>query len=302
MPSPRRVSRSLVVALAALGAGAVLAACSSSGSTAGSGSIGSGGSTSSSGSTPGGGSTTGKASSPAAGASTPAPSTAAAGSAAAGASGLAYRLHRAVAGLTSDHLVFATTSAGQTIAGTADQKLSGGVTVAYRLTESLPQGGSLTLIKAGGHTYAKLPNGSSDGKPYVLLSTTSSDAQVRSLAQGLQSTDSAQSLQTTGVFISSARSVRDVGPATVGGVRATRYAIVIDPSKLPASFPDKAAIVSSGLTAIPLDLYVDGSDRPVRTVEHLTVGGRTVSSTTVLSRFDAPVSITAPPAGQVSTR
>ncbi len=290
MPSPRRVSRSLGVAVATLGAGAVLAACSSSGSTAGSGSVGSTGST------------PGRASSAATSASTPAQPAPAGSSAAAGASGLAYRLHRAVAGLTSDHLVFTTTSAGQTVAGTADQKLSGGQTTAYRLIESLPQGGSLTLIKAGGHTYAKLPNGSSDGKPYVLLSTTSSDPQVRNLAQGLQSTDAAQSLQTTGVFISSARSVRDVGPATVGGVRATRYAIVIDPSRLPAGFPDKAAIVSSGLTAIPLDLYIDGSDRPVRTVEHLTVGGRTVSSTTVLSRFNAPVSITAPPASQVSTR
>ena len=53
-------------------------------------------------------------------------SSSAGGSAASGASGLAYRLHRAATGLTSDHLVFTTSVGGQTIRGTGDQSCTCG--------------------------------------------------------------------------------------------------------------------------------------------------------------------------------
>lgn len=272
MPAHPHVPRPVGLAVAATVAFA-LASCSSS-ATTGAGSVGTASGT----------------------------SNAAGGNAPAGASGLAYRLHRAVNGITSNHLTLAITTGGRTIHGSGDQRLSHGQTLAYTLTESLPQGGSLTIVKVGARTYAKLPTTANTAKPYVLVSPTSSDAQIRALAQSLQSSTTAAPLETTGVFVSSARSLRDLGRVTVNGVRTTRYAIVIDPSKLPADFPQKATIVSSGTTSIPLDLYVDSQDRPVRVVEHVTVGATTVDSTFSQSNFNAPVTITAPPASEVSTR
>jgi hypothetical protein len=46
---------------------------------------------------------------------------------------------------------------------------------------------------------------------------------------------------------------------------------------------------------------VDGKGRPVKVTENLTVQGQTVDTTVTIGDFDAPVTITAPPADQVAT-
>jgi LppX_LprAFG lipoprotein len=263
--------------LLALPSAIVLAACS--GSTSGKGSTGSS-------SAPGGAST---------------------GAAASGkptdAVGLGGLMQSAIAGVTSAHIALDINAAGQKVTGQGDEKLAAGKLVAMDITEQLPGGsGALRLIIVGGKTYAKLPPSLNKGtKPYVLVSASSSNPTIRSLASSLDSALSSASIGSVGAFITAAKSVKPVGEETITGVKTTHYAVVVDIAKLPAELPGKDALTSSGLKTLPLDLFVDEQGRPIRVTEDFTVQGQQVSTNVTVSDYNKPVTVTAPPASQVST-
>jgi hypothetical protein len=50
-----------------------------------------------------------------------------------------------------------------------------------------------------------------------------------------------------------------------------------------------------------MDLWVDRQGRLRKVTENLTVKGQRVATTVEIGQFDAPVTITPPPADQVST-
>ena len=270
-----------VAALIALPSAFVLAACTSS-STSGKG-----------------GTTSSTAPS---GASQAAGSSASTGSAAAAAA-LGRRMQAAVVKIKSAHIDLDIVAAGQTLHGSGDEKLSGGKLVAMDITEALPGStGTIRLIIVSGKTYAKLPASlNTSGKPYVLVSPNSSNATVRQLASSLGTALSSASLGSVSGFITAARSVQSRGTQTVNGIETTHYSVVVDVAKLPASLPGKDALTASGLTTLPLELYIDKQGRPVQVTEKLTVQGQTVASTVSVKNYDQPVSISAPPASQVST-
>lgn len=261
----------------------LLAACSSS--TSGKGSTGSSGAA---------GSGTGSG----AGSSAAAP-----GGKPTDAAGLGGLMQSAIAGITSAHISLNVDAAGQKVSGAGDEKLAAGKLVAMDITEQLPGGaGSLQLIIVGGKTYAKLPPAlNKSGKPYVLVSGNSSNATVRALAGSLDSALSSASIGSVGAFITAAKTVKLVGTDTINGVKATHYSVVVDISKLPADLPGKDALGSSGLKTLPLDLYIDDQGRPIRVNEDFKVQGQEVSSIVTVTNYNKPVTVTAPPASQVST-
>jgi hypothetical protein len=59
--------------------------------------------------------------------------------------------------------------------------------------------------------------------------------------------------------------------------------------------------MAAGITAIPVELYVDSAGRPVQITENLTVAGKKTTTSATISRYNQPVTISAPPASQVST-
>ncbi|MFN2559776.1 MAG: hypothetical protein ABR571_00550 [Jatrophihabitans sp.] len=260
---------------AALALSCLLAACSSS--TSGKGSTGSSGAAGSSAAAPGGKPTD--------------------------AAGLGGLMQSAIAGITSAHISLDIDAAGQKVSGAGDEKLSGGKLVAMDITEQLPGGaGSLQLIIVGGKTYAKLPASlNKSGKPYVLVTPDSSNPTVRALAGSLDSALSSASIGSVGAFITAAQTVKLVGSATVSGVKATHYSVVVDIAKLPADLPGKDALASSGLKTLPLDLYIDDQGRPVRVNEDFKVQGQEVASNVTVTNYNKPVTVTAPPASEVST-
>jgi hypothetical protein len=219
------------------------------------------------------------------------------------AAGLGGLMQSAIAGIKSAHIALDINAAGQRVTGAGDEKLSGGKLVAMDITENLPAGsGSLRLIIVNGKTYAKLPPSLSAGsKPYVLVSPTSKNATVRQLASTLDSALSSASIGSVGAFITAAKTVKLVGSDTINGVKATHYAVVVDISKLPADLPGKDSLVASGLTTLPLDLYVDDQGRPIQVSEDFKVQGQQVKSLVSVSDYNKPVTVTAPPASQVST-
>jgi hypothetical protein len=219
------------------------------------------------------------------------------------AAGLGGLMQSAIAGITSAHIALDIDAGGQKVTGAGDEKLSGGKLVAMDITENLPGGaGSLRLIIVDGKTYAKLPPALAAGpKPYVLVSPTSKNATVRQLASTLDSALSSASIGSVGAFITAAKTVQPVGTETITGVQTTHYKVVVDVAKLPADLPGKDALAASGLTSLPLDLYIDDQGRPIRMTEDLKVQGQEVATNVTVSKYNEPVTVTAPPASQVST-
>jgi hypothetical protein len=219
------------------------------------------------------------------------------------AKGLYTLMQSSVADVTSAHLALDVSSSGQSLTVSGDEKLANGKVTAMKLFETLPGGaGSIVIILAGGRIYAKVPAPLNDtGKPYLLVTESSSNAQVRQLAKSINSSLTTASLDGYAVFAQAADSLKLVGSSTVNGAPATHYSIVMNPSKLPPNYPNKGELVSSGVGTIPIELYIDAKGRPVELDEHFTLNANTVDTKASFSRYNVPVDISAPPASEVGT-
>jgi hypothetical protein len=255
-----------VCALLALPAAVVLAACTSSGKE-----------------TPG--------------SSNPAPS-----NAPTDAAGLSALVKSAVTDITSAHVEVGINLAAQELSGSGDEQLSAGKLVALDLTEQLSGVGDIRVIVADGKTYAKLPSSMNpSGKPYLLVSTNSSNPTIRQLAPYLDSVLSAVSPASFSVLAGAAKSVELKGSEPVDGVSTTHYSIQVEIAKLPATYPGKAELASGGVAVLPLELYLDSQGRPVKAIPHVTVQGQDVPISAQYSDYNKPVSIQAPPADQIGS-
>lgn len=214
---------------------------------------------------------------------------------------LRQAMQSAVQRVTSAHLAITATVAGQSLTGAGDERLSDGKVTGLTATEKLPAGtGTVQIIVVGGKTYVKLPRAlNPTGKPYLVVRPNSSNPVIRQIAGALDSAVSSASMQDVEAFVGAARAVRNDGPAMVDGVRTTHYTVVVDAAKLPAALPARQHMPASGVGTIPVQLYLDSTDRPVRVSDQVTVQGQKVATDVVFSRYDEPVTITAPPAGQV---
>lgn len=261
----RRVIKRPVSAVAAIAFAAGLAACSSSGNTNGQGTAGG-----------------------------PTPSTA---------PQLGAKLVSAYRSITSAHLDLSFDIAGVTVTGSGDEKVSHGQLTALDLKESLPTGGQIEIIHVDGKTYAKLPSSANtSGKPYVLVTPQSSNPIVQQLAGSLNTALSAASIKTYSVFVHAAKSLKVDGSETINGVHTTHYTVVVDVSKVPTtSALSKQALQASGIKTLPVDLWIDDQGRPVKVTENITIEGKSLHVVGTMSKYNQPVTITAPPASQVST-
>jgi hypothetical protein len=158
------------------------------------------------------------------------------------------------------------------------------------------------LIVADGKTYVQLPaTMNQSGKPWVLVSRDSSNPTVRTMATLIESVQSAASPSQITAFTSAARRVTLVGNEPLDGTQVNHYSIDVDVDKLPNTLPGRQLLLGAGLTSLPVELYVDGEGRPVKVTQDLTVRGQHSSTVITLSKFNEPVSISAPPADQVAT-
>lgn len=214
---------------------------------------------------------------------------------------LSARIKSAVAGLSSASIKVSINLSAEALTGTGTEKLSAGNLSALDMTIDLAGAGKARVIVAGGKTYVQLPAAlNPSGKPWLLVTSSSSNATVRQVAPLLDPLLSAVTPATFSQLVAAAKSIDVKGNALVGGVRTTHYLINVDVAKLPESFPGKAALAAGGATA-PFDLYLDAKDQPLRATPHLSVQGQDVPIDVEYSHFNAPVSITAPPADRVGS-
>jgi hypothetical protein len=217
------------------------------------------------------------------------------------AAGLAEQMRAAAARLTSAHVGLDISAAGQHVTAQANETLSGGKPTALDMTEQI---GTVAIgfRIIGTAIYVKLPfaSGVPAEKPWVRASATSTDPTLRQIASSLISAEQSASLDGYRSFAQAATSVKDLGSSRINGASATKYSLLVDVSKLPASATSQA-LKKAGLTTLPVDLWLDDQSRPVQFVENLTVQGKASSTKVTISKFNAPVTVVAPPANQIST-
>ncbi|HYZ36514.1 MAG TPA: hypothetical protein VE673_07285 [Pseudonocardiaceae bacterium] len=218
------------------------------------------------------------------------------------AAGLADLLRRGISSVRTVHLVLAVTAPNQTINSEGDAKVAGGTLQALDITEQLGSAGKRRLIIVDNGTYAQVPGAANAaGKPWVSVSRDSTNPTVRNLAASLEAVRRSASLDHFSSFASAAQSVQLVGKDTVDGTPVNHYLVNVDVAKLPESTPGRQALLGAGITMLPIGLYVDEQGRPVKATQDLTVQGQHTTTVISLSKFNAPVSISAPPPDQVST-
>ncbi|WP_375486267.1 hypothetical protein [uncultured Jatrophihabitans sp.] len=215
---------------------------------------------------------------------------------------LAATLQQGLSGATSARLVVSSTLGSQTLRGSGDVGLSNGTISRADLQQQLPSGlGSLRIVVVGDRTYAKLPGAlNTSGKPWVLLDPDSKSLVVSQLASTVAPVLAVAAPASLVTFARSASSVTDLGRATTSGVATTHYRVTVDTSTLPSSVP--SSITGGGKSPVPVDMYLDASGRPRRVSGTFSISGQSVTPTIVLSDYNAPVTVTAPPSDEVSTR
>jgi hypothetical protein len=217
------------------------------------------------------------------------------------AAGLARYLRDGTADISSAHLTLDVNSGGVEITADGDEKLAGGQLSALDLTETIPGAGDITVLIVDGSTYAKVPAAlQASDKPWLLISPDSSNPLVQQLAASLGSVEQSSSLDQYATFTQAA-TITGQDSEQLDGVDTTHYQLQVDVTQLPNDLPGRSDLLSAGLTTLPLELWVDSSGRPVKITENFTVQGTAVSTVVTLGAFDAPVTITAPPAGQVDS-
>jgi len=213
---------------------------------------------------------------------------------------------KSTSSVTSAHITMVSKLGNKTVlTAEGDEKAAGGKLSAMRLNEQVGSS-NVTILLVGGALYVKLPGTlNKSGKPWEKATAGSSNPVLKQLASTLSSIQQSASLDQYGSMAQAASSLKTIGTEQVNGAAATHYSLMVDVSKVHgAAFTPaaKAALAQARITKIPVDVWVDSRNRPVKMSEKFTIKGQIVSFTATISRYNQPVTITAPPASQVSTK
>lgn len=203
------------------------------------------------------------------------------------------------ADLTSARLRITLDLSAEQLAGAGEEELRGGEVSAVDLTANLVGAGAIRVVHVDGRTYAKLPPSMNPtGTPYLRVTADSSNPTIHELSPYLDAALTAVSPANLGKLAAVAQEVEVDGARTVNGMPVTHYALKVDATKLDPAFPGRAAL-SAGGKQLPLDLYIARDGRPAQADLRLTAQGQDVPIDVKFSGYNNPVSINAPPPGQI---
>lgn len=248
------------------------------------------------------GSSTSSASSPAASgrSSTPAKVTSTGSMTSAG---LVAQLKAGATSVTSAHLSMSTTAGGQSVlAVEADEILVDGRLTAMSLKEKV---GSIhvSILMVDGAVFVKLPSSENkSGKLWAKATTRSTNPVLKELASSISSIQEGASLTQYEAFAGAASHFRTIAVEKVNGASATHYSMMVDVTKVQGAAMNEAmkkSLAQTGITKIPVDLWVDEQGRTVKVAERFKVQGQALSVDIGLTRINEPVTIVAPPASEV---
>ncbi len=214
--------------------------------------------------------------------------------------GLGALLVRGNDAIKTAHLQLNESAGGTAIKASGDEQLANGAVQSIDLQETV---GSLALrfVIIGATVYAKLPASVYPSpKPWVEIGATTSDPKLQQLYTSFQTSIQTGAGKSVASLVSAGKDLRFEGKEQLNGVTVGHYKLNVDVNSLPSDFPNRAALEQSGLSKLPVEVYVDQSGRPRKVTEHLTVAGQHVDVLVTLTNFDVPVHIAAPPADQVA--
>ena len=226
------------------------------------------------------------------GAGAAAPAAATSSAAAPSLAGLAARVATAVAGARSVHLAGDLSNVSvlpvKVGAVEGDVALAGGKPTAADVTA-----GSFGLRYVDGSAWVDLPGDAA--KPWTALSPDSANPLVAAAATKLAGLQTSLAGIDPTALLGAASDLREAGPDDVDGTAATRYTFTVDATKLAAALGvdddgGRAATVGS----VPVQVWLDGSDLPVRITATPSVDGTASPVTFTLSAWNQPVTISAP--------
>ncbi|HEY8301782.1 MAG TPA: hypothetical protein VIG48_07780 [Jatrophihabitans sp.] len=209
------------------------------------------------------------------------------------ATALAATLKKATVGLTSAHIALDAGPLGG--AATGDVRFADGHTTASDVTVDLA--GKTRIVTVGDTSWAMLPSGrNTSGKPWVLVSSSTSNEFARALVSQVGVIKAAVSVPEIADVVAHASSVRDLGTSAQGH----HYALLLAMNRI----KDTALggeLATLGTDPLPVDVYLDPQGRPVKIDLAAKVGGQSLPIAVTVSNFGAPVHISAPPADQVAS-
>jgi hypothetical protein len=195
------------------------------------------------------------------------------------------------------------TQGAQTLSANGQAKGTGEAT-ALTLTANIASAQALSIIRAGGVIYLKSPSPVA-GKPWVKITNSSRDLFRPLYDQVFKGLETAGALSETAAVLKTLGTFRSAGTEVVDGVQTTKW--VADPPAakgiklLPQAFSALTAQELKGARTT-IALWVEPDGRLHRTTTTFS-GLGTVRSTSLVtySGWGSPVSVSAPPAGQVTT-
>jgi hypothetical protein len=208
-------------------------------------------------------------------------------------------MQQGINSVRSAHVTIQSVSGTQAVNAHGDQTMSDGKLTAMDLTEQVGAT-RLRMLLIGSSVYAQIPASlNRTGKPWVKATPASKSPVLSQLAPTVNSARESASLDSFGTFTQAATSMKVVGRETIDGVVTTHYSLIIDVSKLPPTSNNAKVLNQAGLKMLPADLWLDEHGRPVRASQTFTYRNQQISTVLLLSRYNAPVHIAAPPANQV---
>lgn len=193
------------------------------------------------------------------------------------------------------HFELETAIAGQRSTGSGDADLSGS-TVASSVTQKLPGGaGRVQALLVDGFFFLKSPQ---FGAKWVKIDPKAKTGLGALVGQFGANSDPSRILKA----MDAAATVTKQGSEQVGGVATTKYHVLLPRKALVAALGTDARIASLLPANVEYDMWVDGKDQVRKQVSALKVAGQSSTTTVTYSKFGEPVSITAPPAAQTTTK
>lgn len=221
----------------------------------------------------------------------------------------AKAMQDAVAKLTSMSADMTMAAGGMNATATVKQELDNGTVTA--LDMSMDMGAfKLNIIQVDGTAYAG-PGAAltqmgvdTGGKEWIELSADSTNPILSQLASQIGQTASQTGPQQYAMMTTAASALKTVGTEKVDGVEATHYLLTVDVAKLAEAGATESstaqAAQQAGLSEIPLDIWLDKDDRPVKVAEKFSIQGQDIDVTVTMGQFNESMDITAPAPGDVA--
>jgi hypothetical protein len=206
---------------------------------------------------------------------------------------LGLALEASAKAITSEHFNFSSVAPGGEVSGHGDQSLTEGRSTAADLTENVSST-SIRVLDVDGIMYAHLPTTTlTGGKPWAQIDSTASTVTLRNIYSSARSVEFTTGPSVASTYAAAATSTSAGVAEPINGRPATHYAMIVDTTQLPGA-------VSGDPTDAHVDVWIDDLNRPVKLILKATITGQLVQTTVTSGNFNAPVTVSAPPAAQVS--